>query len=236
MKTYIFTVGVVAALAAQPAFAQTDDGALAERASAPYAVARVGVAADTDFRFPRQDRSSPSTFEKTADFKPGFTGELGGGYDFGGFRLEATVGYSSVKLDRGKPAAGIVFDGRARSLNLGVSGYVDIPVGGSIVPYVGGGIGASRVDARLTDLGGVPATGSRFSGRDWGLSLHADAGIAARLSPSTALELGARYTRVSKLEYDGAIGLATGSPAAAAETFKPRLSSVSAMVGIRQGF
>jgi opacity protein-like surface antigen len=222
---------VAATVAAAPAHAQD------ERVTGPYGVARAGVAFDGDARFRDRDTAAPATFERNTDYKPGFTGEIGGGYDFGGFRLEATVGYAQAKLDRENASeGGFTADGRTRSLNLGIAGYVDIPVGEVIVPYVAAGIGASRVDARLSRLGGTPAAGSRFDDKDWGLRWHADAGIGIRATPRTTIEIGARYTRVSKLEFEGQTGLATGTPVAVADSFRPRLDSVSGTLGVRHVF
>lgn len=131
-------------------------------------------------------------------------------------------------------SGGFAADGRTRSLDLGVAGYVDLPVSRTVVPFIGAGIGASRVDARLSRLGGTPLAGSSYADKDWGFRWHADAGIGFRASPQTTIELGARYARVSELRFDGATGPASGP--AAADDFKPRLSSVSGTIGVRHVF
>lgn len=69
---------------------------------------------------------------------------------------------------------------RLRSLNLGLSAYADIPLDEMIVPYIGGGIGASRVDGLLTRGWGTPATVASFDDKDWGFQWHLDAGSASR--------------------------------------------------------
>ncbi len=209
-------------LTAAPAAAQSS-----EKVTGPYVVARAGVAADTDAKL-RENGAALGSLSRESDFKPGFTGEIGGGYDFGGFRLEGTVGYTNAKLDRERQG-NVGADGRIRSVKLGIAGYVDIPVSDSVVPYVGAGIGASRVRTSLLRPGPTVAQDTRFAGRDWGLHFHVDAGLGIRLAPRTTLEIGARYMRTTKLEYDGGIG-------PSAQDFKPRLSSVSAMAGIRQVF
>lgn len=222
-------LAVLAATAASPAAAQDADR------SGPYAVARAGVAADSDLKFKDRDAAAPSTVRRNEDLKPGFTGELGAGYDLGGFRLEGTVGYANASLDRDRAGgAGLSVDGRARQLTLGLSGYADIPTGSAITPYVGGGVGASRVDARLSRTGGTPAAGSRFSGKDWGFQWHVDAGVGIRAAENTTVDIGARYTRTSALEFQGLSGPVGAG--AVADGFKPRLSSVSALVGVRQRF
>lgn len=221
-------LAVIIAAAPSVAFAQ------AERIEGTYGVVRAGVAPDTDARFRADDTAAPATFQRNTDFKPGFTGEIGLGYKFGSIRVEGTAGYATAKLDRERAqAGGFTADGRARVFTLGVAGYYDFAPKSKISPYVGGGLGASRVTMRLSRLGGAPLAGSRFDGRDWGLTWHADAGVGIAAGRSTAIDIGARYSRTSALRFDGRTGLATGTPAAAADSFRPRLSSWAAMIGVR---
>lgn len=210
------------ALSAMPTAAQS-----LEKVAGPYGVLRAGVAADTDVRL-RETDAALGSFRRNSDFKPGFAGEIGGGYDFGGFRLEGTIGYATAKLDRNRQQIDGA-DGSARALNLGIAGYVDLPLSRTVVPYVGAGIGASRVRASLTRPGVTAGTDSRFDGRDWGFSYHVDAGLGLRVAPRTTVELGARYMTTSNLDFGGRNGLA-------AQNFRPRLSSVSALLGVRQVF
>jgi opacity protein-like surface antigen len=192
----------------------------------PYAVARAGVAIDSDLA-PREN--PPAVLNDDIDFGSGFAGEIGGGYKFSNFRIEGTVGYSSVKIDDERSGGGFADNGRLRSLNLGLSAYADIPLDEMIVPYIGGGIGASRVDGRLTRGLGTPATVASFDDKDWGFQWHLDAGVGIKATDRTTIELGARYTRTNSLSFDGRLN---AGPA----TYEPRLSSVSGMIGIRQAF
>ncbi len=213
-------IGICAA--ASPSFAQdTGTGA--------YGVVRAGVAVDSDAKFRDRDRAAPSSFPKNIDYKPGFTGEIGAGYDLGAFRLEGTVGYSQVKLDRKRAGTSFADDGRVRALNLGLAGYFDIPVSEAVVPFVGGGIGASRIDARLARASATPTSTSAFRDKDWGFQWHLDAGVGIKAAERTTIELGARYTRTSALRLEGANGVT-------ATDFRPRLANTSIMLGVRQGF
>jgi opacity protein-like surface antigen len=223
-RTLTLVLLAAATAGAAPAFAQD------KPSTGVYGVARAGISLDTDARFPSEDSTAPATVQRTTDYKRGLNGEIGIGYDTGPFRLEGTVGYTTAKLDEKRAAtAGFVADGRTKALTLGAAGYLDIGVSERFVPYVGGGIGASRVSSRLSRLGGTPAAGSRYSDKDWGFNWHLDAGIGIAATPSTTVELGGRYSRTSALEFAGTTGVA-------ADTFRPRLSSWSAMLGIRQVF
>ena len=66
------------------------------------------------------------------------------------------------------------------------------------------------------------------------LSFFSNPLYLAFTKPQTTIELGARYARVSELRFDGATGPASGP--AAADDFKPRLSSVSGTIGVRHVF
>jgi opacity protein-like surface antigen len=220
----ITLAALTATSAAMPALAQD------RPTTGVYGVARAGISLDTNARFPDADTRGPSTAQRDTDFKRGFNGEIGIGYDTGPFRVEATAGYATAKLDEKRATTGgFTADGRAKALTFGAAGYLDIGVSERFVPYVGGGIGASRVDGRFSRVSGTPATGSRFSDKDWGLNWHLDAGVGIAASPSTTIELGGRYSRTTKLAFKGTSGTV-------ADTFSPRLSSWSAMLGIRQVF
>jgi opacity protein-like surface antigen len=220
---------------AAPAMAQSAD---ADKSEGIYAVARAGVTFDNEAKFEAADRTAPATFPAEVDHKRGFTGELGIGYDLGPVRLEATGGYSRFGVDKDSKdnaaAAGVVLAGRTRQFDLGVSAYVDFNEDGVIVPYLGGGIGAARVDGKISALGGTPASGSRFDDKDWGFRWHLDAGLALKAAPRTSIELGARYSRTSGLEFDGHQGpVAAGGTG---RTYSPDFKNFSLMMGVRQSF
>ncbi len=243
-----------AIVAIQPAFAQSEPG--------PYAVARAGVQIDADLKgqraagtaTPGRTGASPSlvttgVLPANVDAKPGFTGELGMGYDFGGFRVEGTVGHDTAALNARRLSNGnYVGGGRLKSLDLGVAGYVDLNPNGRLNPFVGAGIGASRVDLLASRLAlptspaigaqAIPAgqvAGTRVKDRDWGLRWHLDAGVGYALTPKTTLEVAGRYTRTTGLDFVSQTR-ATAAGALATQAYRPRTSSTSVMVGLRQKF
>jgi opacity protein-like surface antigen len=216
---FLMTAMLGGALAA-PAMAQSEPD------KGIYAVARVGGTIGSEAKI--DDASS--FFRDKTKYKAGITGQIGGGYDFGMFRLEQTIGYSSIDLN-GKKAAtgGFDADGRSRMFSTSVAGYIDIPLHAIIVPYVGGGVGIARVDSRLSRVSGTTGVGSSYSGKDWGMMFHGDVGVGIEVAPKTTVEVGGRYTRVSGLKYDGQSGTTDAS-------FKPKLSSISATLGVRHIF
>lgn len=193
-----------------------------------YVVGRVGGAIAPKQKIDLNDLSA--SFPDDAKYKTALTGQIGAGYDFGRFRIEQTIGYTDSNLkSKDLRADGLDGDGRTRALSMTVAGYVDIPVTDRIVPYVGGGVGAARVEARLSSANAATGATSSFDGKDWGLMWHADAGVGVRMSPKTTLEFGARYSQISGLKYDGL-------NAATKASYESKLSSVSGTVGVRHLF
>jgi opacity protein-like surface antigen len=193
-----------------------------------YAVVRAGGSIAPKQKLDLNDLSA--SFPEDAKYKTALTGQVGAGYDFGRFRIEQTLGYTSNELNsKDLKSDGFSGDGRTRALSMTIAGYVDIPVTDRIVPYVGGGVGAARVETRLSSQNATTGATSSFNGKDWGLMWHADAGVGVRMSPKTTLEFGARYSQTSGLKYDGL-------NAAIKTRYEPKLSSVSGTVGVRHVF
>jgi opacity protein-like surface antigen len=223
MKSAILSLTASAVLAltlAAPALAQEDTGI--------YAVARAGVSIKPQQKFNSDDLSSGFPDKIKNKLSP--TGMIGGGYDFGMFRVEQTIGYTTGKLD-GKSigATGIAGEGKTRSFSMTLAGYIDIPTHSIIVPYVGGGIGVARVNASLSRIDSATGLGDSFKGKDWGLMWHGDAGIGVKVAPKTIVEIGGRYSQTTKLSFEGQSG---GTPV----MFNPKLSAISATVGVRYTF
>ena len=226
-------------VAAAPAAAQqAEPGA--------YLVARAGLQVDSDVK-PTQVLAKGQTVAKTTptlprnvDHDAGFTGELGMGYDFGGIRLEGTAGYDTanvnVKALSDKKYAGA---GRTKSFDLGVAAYVDLVRDGPFKPFVGAGIGASRVNYSIDrhSVDKTPGTLKPAVGiidKDWGFRWHLDAGVNYDIDPKTSFELLGRYSQTSGMKIEGA---------AIDENFKRQSmdyklknASTSIMVGLRQKF
>lgn len=75
----------------------------------------------------------------------------------------------------------------------------------------------------------ITGTSSSYDGKDWGLLLHADAGIGIKVAPKVTVEVGGRYSWINKLKFEGQSG-------GAAATFEPKLSTISGTVGVRYAF
>ena len=239
-----------AVLGAQPAAAQRAE-------AGPYGVARAGVNFDSDLRLGNPLRpataptrpGTPTTTPTTVPASPlgrnvdadlGFTGELGMGYDFGGIRVEGTAGYDTAKVNA-KALSTKTYSGagRTKSFDLGVAAYVDLVREGPLKPFIGGGIGASRVDYSINRLMIDKTPGTQkpmvaITGKDWGFRWHLDAGASYDVTPQTSIELLGRYSQTAGLKMK-AVAL-DENLARQTVDYKLKNTSTSIMVGVRQKF
>lgn len=212
------TVATIAA----PAQAQDEDG------KGIYAVARAGASFQPKQTLDGSSFDLSETFDEKTKYERGFTGELGAGYQFGMVRVEQTVGYTQQN-PKGLDAGDLTGDGSFNAYNVNLNAFVDLPVSKMFVPFVGGGVGLARVDADLSRADEVTGATSSYSGKDWGFLWHADAGIGVKVSSKATVELGARYTRISSLKFDGQNN-------GEATTFSPKMSTLSGTLGVRYSF
>jgi opacity protein-like surface antigen len=209
-----------------PAFAQQATDGTEQPDNGPdnsrgiYGVARVGATFGTGQKLGSlPDRSA---FTANSSYKPGITGDIGVGYDFGMFRVEQTAGYTQFK-----PKANSGMSGSTDAFTIGVSGYVDIPTGTRFEPYLGAGVGAARVQSRLSQTGST--TTSAYNGKDWGFMWHADAGVGYRLTSKMTVEVGGRYSQIGSLSF-------SGQNNAVNVNYQPKLNTWSGTVGLRYRF
>lgn len=213
------------ALASVPLFSATAQAQDDEKGI--YAVARAGMAVNPEQKISSAD-DIVTAFDDKQKYKSGITGEIGAGYKFGMFRVEQTIGYTSLKT-KNLDENGFTGEGRNKAFAMLVTGYVDIPVSSIIVPYVGGGVGLTRVDARLSRADSLTGVASSYAGKDWGMLFHADAGVGIRVAPKVVVEVGGRYSQASGLKFDG---VSAGQDT----VFKPKMRTLSGTLGVRYLF
>jgi opacity protein-like surface antigen len=173
-------------------------------AAGPYMSIQGGATwledADLDY-----DIIPSSDLSVEAEFDTGFNMGVAVGYDYGPARLEAEVAYRQNDFDKFKGQfLGFGFedsaDGDVSATSLMVNAYWDLPTGGPITPYIGGGVGFANVS-----FNEVEDLGFEFIDDDDNvLAYQAAAGIAFDINPNLALDLGYRYfaTEDPELEDD----------------------------------
>ena len=138
----------------------------------------------------------------TVDHKAGWDADVTVGYDFGGFRAEAEVGYrqadvigvqSTVAVPNGAvnapagnyPRAG----GRSSALSFMVNGMFDFGDDDGVQGFLGGGVGVARVKGKY----GLRAATRFLDDSDTVFAWQAIAGIRAPLSDSIDVSLKYRF-------------------------------------------
>lgn len=94
-----------------------------------------------------QDQDISGGTEAELDEGVGLTGAVG--YDFGDMRTEMEVTFRKNGVDGLSAGASLPSpDGDMQSTAFMANGYYDLPVGGPVKPYIGGGIGVAHVNVK----------------------------------------------------------------------------------------
>lgn len=197
-----------AAVAGQAPELQHDDDILPEETSTAGAYVRGDLGAAL-FATPSISLAQPVGRFRSPSLDPTVTFGAGVGYDFGDW-LRADVTLDAV------PAAGL----KARSFCAACAGggfsreradvsalaallnaYVEFAPVGVVTPYVGGGIGVSRIEAtdwRYTRPNG--RTGRRPDADGWNFAWALAGGVGVDLSERVVLDAGYRYLSLGSAE------------------------------------
>lgn len=154
----------------------------------------------------------------TVDHKAGYDVDATVGYDFGGFRAEAEVGYRAADVTgvqssstipngallapaRSYPLAG----GRSSALSFMVNGMFDFGDDDGLQGFVGGGVGVARVKARY----GLTTNSNFLDDSDTVFAWQAIAGVRAPLSDSIDVSLKYRFFNADNVSLVDSIGRRT---------------------------
>jgi opacity protein-like surface antigen len=183
-----------------------------------------------------------NTFSETTNFDSAGTYQVGAGYQFNNwFRVDVTGQYRGSANFKGTdvftgPLNGQVFSGQDNysasksELLFLANAYVDLGTWWCVTPFIGAGIGTSRVSiAGFTDTGvtniqtsnlGVKSVGgppvasfvSAANGSEWNFAWALHAGLAYKISPNVTLELAYSYVNLGNgttgvdSAFDGSVG------------------------------
>ncbi|HQZ88409.1 MAG TPA: outer membrane beta-barrel protein [Gammaproteobacteria bacterium] len=160
---------------------------------------------------------SPGVFttpitETTLTFKNAIRINGAIGYKTGDFRVEFEPSYLKAKYKKidQKPYPLIAakdLSGHIRALSGFMNGYYDFPVSDTLVPYVGAGLGYTRIKNHLEHAGLVDFNGGgqavnlptlKFNMSDNSLAYQAIAGVMVNLTKEFALTLDYRFSSTTK--------------------------------------
>ncbi|WP_439574430.1 outer membrane protein [Phreatobacter sp.] len=152
-----------------------------------------------------------------------FGGGLGAGFKYKWFRLDATLDLRSTARFSGfaPPEGNWGYVGPlpvpAREDRFGVTGqtallnvYADLGTFSGVTPYIGAGIGMSRLAASsyvstpvpaAAGLGELTVTPTLAATVKWNLTFAAMAGLTVDITPQTKLDLGYRYLHMGGLRF-----------------------------------
>jgi opacity protein-like surface antigen len=123
-------------------------------------------------------------------------------------------------------------DGDENALFVLANLWVDLPIGGMFRPYVGGGVGAGRIDLELTGH----YNGNTYDiidDSDWGFAFQVGGGVAFDIAPNWAIDIGYRYKAIlnTELKVDDDVTLGGDD-----DTIDKDYKSHNILVGLRFGF
>jgi opacity protein-like surface antigen len=175
--------------------------------------------ADIDF-----DGIPSSDFSIEAEFDTGVNAGVAVGFDYGQARLEAEFVYRQNDFDKFTGHDfGDAFEDRAdgdiSATSMMVNAYWDLPTGGPMTPYLGGGVGFANVSWNEVEDEGLEVVDDD----DNVFAYQLAAGIAFEVGPNLALDLGYRYFATEDPELEDNFG----------DDFETEYNSHNATLGLR---
>ncbi len=139
------------------------------------------------------------------------------GYAYGnGLRVEIEPGYRRNGIDRVSTAAGNTgLSGRLENLSAMLNALYDIDIGSPLVPYIGAGVGGSRVSGKVDGEGESK----------WKMAYQGIAGVGYALNRDVKLDLSYRYFATADVKASADVG-----------TIEYENRSHSLMLGLRYQF
>jgi opacity protein-like surface antigen len=133
------------------------------------------------------------------ELKTGFAGSVGVGYGFPfGLRIEGELGYvyNPIKSD-----GGVDVDGSIKNFLGMFNAYYALPLG-AFKPFIGGGVGAARVNDDHEWF--AESLGTKFEASPWrtAFAYQARAGVIYDVNQWLDLSLGYRYLHIDGGHYD----------------------------------
>ena len=185
---------------------------------------------DLGYRWGHLSGSDPApTYPAPGSEKLGgsFAGGVGLGVKTGWLRTDGTIDFGSPMKYEATTATPNDTTAKVSAITALFNGYLDLGTWYSATPYIGGGLGATRL--RVSDYQSTVAP--PFSGdgahSQWNFAWAAMAGVAYRIAPNMQLDVGYRYLTLGDVS--------TASDAAGQMTLK-NIVNHEVRVGLRWNF
>ena len=142
--------------------------------------------ADVGASYTQKAKVTGANTNLDTDFDWGPVGLIEGGYDFGGPRLEAELGYRNNGVDKVGSLSG---SGDVGAFSYMVNAAYDFMPGRVLHPFVGAGIGGATLSANGIKRNGVGS----YSGSDTEFAYQGFAGLGYDIAPNWMARLQYRY-------------------------------------------
>ena len=192
------TIGITFSAFSCPVFA--GEGSLDREKSGIYFSGGVGMTSVDDVK------GTTSTFTNETGFEKGFLYSAGFGYDFGDFRAELNYRKDSLDIDKYSSTVGATTTaatsakGDFDASTIGVNIFYDFNNSSKFTPYIGAGIGSTKIDTKNTVIEGTPVANADDSKTSYNLKL----GISYEVAKSSELYLEGTYLSISDVELSDA--------------------------------
>lgn len=146
------------------------------------------------------------------EFKRGYGVNGAVGLSLGNLRMDGEISYRGADFDQGTlssiTVSGTTFSfsgatgdvsGDVTALALMGNLWYDIDLGGKLKPFIGGGIGAARIDANIDSIAGVPLN---VGGDDTVFAYQAGVGVGYEINQNLVATLGYRFFGTDKPKFE----------------------------------
>ena len=188
------TIGITFSAFSCPVFA--GEGSLDGEKSGIYFSGGVGMTSVDDVK------GTTSTFTNKTGLEKGFLYSAGFGYDFGNFRAELNYRKDSLDIDKYSSTVGATTTaatsakGDFDASTIGVNIFYDFNNNSQFTPYIGAGIGSTKVDVKNSVINGISVAGDDDTKTSYNLKL----GVSYEVAKSSELYLEGTYLTISDVD------------------------------------
>tara|TARA_Y100001978_G_C23577315_1_gene377169 strand:+ start:163 stop:828 length:666 start_codon:yes stop_codon:yes gene_type:complete len=194
------TIGITFSAFSCPVFAG-GEGIIDGEKSGIYFSGGVGTTSVDDIK-----GTITSSITNKTELEKGFLYSAGFGYDFGDFRAEVNYRKDSFDINKysvtnnGTTTAATSAKGDFDASTIGVNIFYDFNNSSKFTPYIGAGIGSTKIDTKNTVIEGTPVANADDSKTSYNLKL----GISYEVAKSSELYLEGTYLSISDVELSDA--------------------------------
>ena len=189
------SIGITLSAFSCPVFAGEEGSPNGEK-SGIYFSGGVGMTSVDDIK------GTTSTFTNKTELDNGFLYSASVGYDFGDFRAELIYRKDSFDINKYSSTAGGIttaatsVKGDFDESTIGVNIFYDFNNNSQFTPYIGAGIGSTKIDVKNSFVNGISVAGDDDTKTSYNLKL----GVSYEVAKSSELYLEGTYLTISDVD------------------------------------